>query len=170
MERTLVLNASYEPLQVVSWKKAICLYFGGKVEILAEYERTVSSISFSMKLPSVIRLHRFNRDHRKFRNLRFNRSNIYLRDRYTCQYCGLTFPPDRLTFDHVIPVSLYGETSWENIVTCCTACNRRKGGHTPQQAGMSLIRRPRRPHGLNVIRAACFLHTTPEVWKDFLFL
>jgi len=169
MERTLILNASYEPLLVVSWRKAVCLLYAEKVEVLAEYDRFISSVSFSLKLPSVLRLRRYIRVRHNIHQVKFTRSNIYSRDRHTCQYCGTRLPEEHLTFDHIIPVVMGGERSWENIVTCCLNCNHRKGGNTPQQVGMELIRPPRTPRGLGAITLVYSFHTAPDSWKSYLF-
>src|SRR6187200_3709355 len=145
MEQTLLLNATYEPLRVVHWQKAITLWCQGKVEIVAHYDREVRSVSFSIKLPSVIRLLRRIRMRRTVEYVPFSRANIYARDKHCCQYCGDSFPTSELTFDHVVPVAQSGRKDWENIVTCCISCNRRKGGRTLAEAGMRLIATPRRP-------------------------
>ena len=138
MEQTLLLNASYEPLKIVNWQKAITLWCQGKVEIISVYDREVRAVSFSFKLPSVIRLLRYIRIKRRFDYVPFSRANIYARDDHRCQYCGEGFPTCELTFDHVVPVAQGGRKDWENIVTCCVTCNRRKGGRTPVEAGMHL--------------------------------
>lgn len=169
MERTLLLNASYEPLHIVSWKKAITLLFSGKVEVLAEYEREIHSVSFSVKLPSVVRLLRYIRIKRNLNQVKFSRINIYTRDDFTCQYCGHRFDSENLTFDHVIPATRGGDKSWENIVTCCFRCNRKKGGRTPRQAGMHLIRRPRAPRGLGAVTFTITFRNTPDSWRDYLY-
>ncbi len=101
MEQTLLLNATYEPLRVVHWQKAITLWAQGKVEIVAVYEREIRSVSFSLKLPSVIRLLRRIRVRRTAEYVPFSRANIYARDQHHCQYCGGAFPTGELTFDHV---------------------------------------------------------------------
>jgi 5-methylcytosine-specific restriction endonuclease McrA len=118
MEQTLLLNATYEPLKIVDWQKAITLMCQGKVEVVAEYDREIRSVSISFKLPSVIRLLRFIRIKRKFDYVPFSRANIYARDNHECQYCGDEFPTSDLTFDHVLPVAQGGRKDWENIVTC----------------------------------------------------
>src|SRR4029453_12002628 len=145
MEQTLLLNATYEPLKVVHWQKAITLLCQGKVEVISEYDREIHSVSFSLKLPSVIRLLRYIRIKRTMHYWPFSPANIYARDDPSCQYCGEVFATSELTFDHVVPVAQGGRKDWENIVTCCITCNRRKGGRTPSEAGMHLIRIPRRP-------------------------
>ena len=169
MEQTLLLNATYEPLRVVHWQKAITLWCQGKVEIVAVYEREVRSVSFSIKLPSVIRLLRRIRIRRHAEYVPFSRANIYARDRHECQYCGGGFSTSELTFDHVIPVAHGGRKDWENIVTCCMTCNRRKGGRTPEQAGMHLIRKPRRPDRAPAIRITFGLRNAPESWRDYVY-
>ena len=169
MEQTLLLNATYEPLQVVHWQKAITLWFQGKVEIVAEYDREVRSVTFSMRLPSVIRLLRRIRVRRRAEYVPFSRANIYARDRHTCQYCGVPFASCELTFDHVVPVAQGGRKDWENIVSCCISCNRRKGGRTPAQAGMRLIRKPKRPARAPSVRVTFGLRNAPESWRDYVY-
>ena len=169
MEQALLLNASYEPLKVVHWQKAITLWCQGKVEIVAVYDREVRSVAFSIKLPSVIRLLRFVKIRRRFDYVPFSRANIYARDNYTCQYCDQAMSTGELTFDHVVPVAHGGRKDWENIVTCCISCNRRKGGRTPHEAGMTLQRTPRRPHSAPAIRITIGLRDAPESWRDYLY-
>jgi 5-methylcytosine-specific restriction endonuclease McrA len=169
MEQTLLLNATYEPLKVVPWKKAITLWCQGKVEIVASHDREIRAVSFSLKLPSVIRLLRYVRIKKRFDYVPFSRANIYARDGYSCQYCGHSHPTTDLTFDHVVPVSQGGRKDWENIVTCCVSCNRRKGGRTPQEAGMRLVRPPRRPDSAPAIRITIGLRNAPDSWRDYLY-
>ena len=169
MEHTLLLNATYEPLKVVDWRKAITLWCQGKVEVISVYDREVRSVSVSVKLPSVIRLLRYIRIKRHFNLVPFSRANIYARDDHTCQYCGQAFPVDRLTFDHVVPVRYGGRKDWENIVTACARCNRRKGGRTPAEAGMRIIRMPRRPVRPATVRIAVGRREAPESWRDYLY-
>ena len=169
MEHTLLLNATYEPLKVVNWRKAVTLWCQGKVEVISVYDREVRSVSISFKLPSVIRLLRYIRIKRSFDYVPFSRANIYARDNYTCQYCSETMSTGELTFDHVVPVTHGGRKDWENIVTCCISCNRRKGGRTPHQAGMRLVRSPRRPKRAPAIRITVGLRNAPESWRDYLY-
>ena len=145
MEQTLLLNATYEPLKVVHWQKAITLWCQGKVEVISVYDREVRSVSVSFKLPSVIRLLRYIRIKTRFDYVPFSRANIYARDSTAASTAADSFPTSELTFDHVVPVAQDGRKDWENIVTCCISCNRRKGGRTPAEAGMRLMRTPRRP-------------------------
>jgi 5-methylcytosine-specific restriction endonuclease McrA len=170
MEQTLVLNASYEPINIVHWKRALTLLFQGKVEVLAEYDREVRSISFTIRMPSVLRLLRFVRAGKRFHQVKFSRANIYARDRHTCQYCGNRCSTEDLTFDHVIPVVKGGSKAWDNIVTCCFECNHKKGGRTPEEASMHLIRRPKAPDSVSgLIRITIGMHTAPESWRDFIY-
>jgi 5-methylcytosine-specific restriction endonuclease McrA len=170
MEQTLLLNASYEPLKVVHWQKAITLWCQGKVEVISVYsDREVRSVSFSFKLPSVIRLLRYIKIKRNINYVPFSRANIYARDDHSCQYCGKVFPTAELTFDHVVPVAQGGRKDWENIVTCCVACNRRKGGRTPIEASMHLIRFPRRPDRAPAIRITVGMKNAPEGWRDYFY-
>src|SRR4029450_11762322 len=140
MEQTLLLNATYEPLKVVHWQKAITLWCHGRGEGIRVDGREVRSVSFSFKLPSVIRLLRYIKIKRQIDYVPFSRANIYARDEHTCQYGAEPLPSADLTFDHVVPVAQGGRKDWENIVTCCIPCNRRKGGRTPAEAGTHLGR------------------------------
>ena len=169
MEQTLLLNATYEPLKVVHWKKAVTLWCQGKVEVISVYDREIRAVSVSFKLPSVIRLLRYIRIKRRFDYVPFSRANIYARDRHRCQYCGHGAPMSELTFDHVIPVAHGGRKDWENIVTCCINCNRRKGGRTPEEAGMRLIALPRRPESIPAVRITIGVRNAPESWRDYLY-
>jgi len=168
MEHTLLLNATFEPIKVVSWQRAMTLFVQGKVEIVETHDREVRAVTFSFKLPSIVRLLRFV----KIRNLhavKFSRANIYVRDDYTCQYCAQQFDPEGLTFDHVIPVAQGGRRSWENIVTACQPCNRRKDARTPAEAGLSLLRPPRRPSASPRFRATIGVRKTPASWRDYVY-
>jgi 5-methylcytosine-specific restriction endonuclease McrA len=169
VEQTLLLNASYEPLKIVHWQKAITLLCQGKVEVISVYDREIRAVSFSFKLPSVIRLLRYIKIKRRFDYVPFSRANIYARDDHRCQYCGDAFPTTELTFDHVVPVAHCGRKDWENIVTCCISCNRRKGGRTPAEARMHLLRAPRRPESAPAIRITVGIRSAPDSWRDYLY-
>ena len=140
----LVLNAdhrplSYYPLSLWSWQDTIKAVVLDRVTILKEYDRTVRSARFEMRLPSVVSLKTYIRPARR---PAFTRFNVFLRDQFECQYCG---DPEDLTFDHIIPRSRGGRTTWENIVTACAPCNLTKGGRTPVEAHMQPRRHPVRP-------------------------
>ncbi len=167
MEQVLLLNATYEPLIVINWKRAITLLFLGKVEVLEEYGQEIHSVSFSIKLPSVVRLLRMIKKPKT--PIKFSRQNIYARDKYKCQYCGKRFPSEDLTYDHVTPKARGGGTKWTNIVTCCISCNRKKGGRTPAEARMKLIRKPFCPKWVPVLRATIGFKQVPSSWRDYLY-
>lgn len=167
-DHALLLNASFEPLHIVSWQRALQLLFQGKVEVVEEWEREVHSVSLSMKIPSVLRLINFVTLKQKKHLVRFSRPNVFLRDGYRCQYCGHRAARNHLTLDHITPVVQGGKKSWENIVTCCKLCNQRKGGRTPEQASMRLIRRPIEPKWLPEVSVQLGIAVTPEKWKIYL--
>ena len=121
------------------WQDTIKAVFLDRVNIVAEYERVVRSASFQMRLPSVVSLKTYVRP---ARNPAFTRFNVFLRDRFQCQYCG---DEDDLTFDHVIPRSRGGRTTWDNVVAACASCNLLKGGRLPHRTGMHPPMRPLRP-------------------------
>ncbi|MBI4858811.1 MAG: HNH endonuclease [Candidatus Riflebacteria bacterium] len=118
-------------------------------------------------MPSVLRLLKFIRKAPRAR-VHFSRSSVFWRDQYTCQYDGKVYRPNELTIDHVVPKSHGGRSIWENVVTCCTSCNRRKGGRTPDQAGMLLIRPPRRPQGVVNMLFSIGMRTVPDSWLRYL--
>ena len=145
MENVLFLDQSYRPLRIETWQRAISDYFNSKVEVV-EFSRDhmIQGVKESFPMPSVVRVLRsFKRD--KIR-IKFSRLNIYARDAFTCGYCGEQKPTEDLTFDHILPRSRGGKTNWLNITTCCAICNAEKGNRTPEEAGMKLLRQPRKPH------------------------
>jgi 5-methylcytosine-specific restriction endonuclease McrA len=165
--QVLLLNASFEPLNVINWKRALKLVFLEKAEVLQENEKEIRSITISMRIPSVVRLLRYVGFRR--RDVRFSRQNIYARDRFSCQYCGRKLRSQELTCDHVTPRSRGGRTEWTNIVTCCIPCNRRKGGKTPREVGLRLIRKPSRPSWLLGFHARFSIHEPPPSWQEYLY-
>lgn len=168
MDTVLVLSASFEPFKIVSWQKAMQLLFTEKVEVLEEYEREIRTVSMTFRLPSVLRLRRYVPLVRKKNIIRFSRTNIFIRDQHTCQYCGRKRQKHELTLDHVIPVVQGGAKNWENIVTACLQCNQRKGGRTPHEAGMRLIIKPQAPAWLPSQAIRYDLNSAPEHWKVYL--
>lgn len=168
MEQTLVLNATFEPIKVVDWQRAMVLWAQGKVEVLVEHDRVVRAVSFSFRLPSVVRLLKMVRLRRR-PVVQFTRANIYARDDYTCQYCAAQFEAEDLTFDHVVPVAHGGRRGWDNIVSACEPCNRKKAARTPEQAGMTLLRKPCRPKILPPTAKLSIGFRTPASWRDFLY-
>ena len=156
---------SYYPLSLWPWQTAIKAIFLDRVDVIASYDRSVHSPNLDMKIPSVIALKQYVKPS-EFPA--FTRFNLFLRDRFACQFCG---SQANLTFDHVLPRRLGGKTSWENIATACAPCNMKKGGRTPKQAGMQLYAEPIRPthwqlqqHGKAF--PPNYLH---ETWRDWLY-
>ncbi|GAB4559325.1 MAG: HNH endonuclease [Anaerolineae bacterium] len=165
MQGVLVLNATYEPLSIVSLKRAIVLLLKEKAEIVEAAEAVLRSEHFSLPVPLVIRLVYYVRIPRRL-SLPLTRRTVMARDHYTCQYCGAQPGRADLTIDHVIPRSQGGETTWDNVVTACRPCNQRKGNRTPEQAGMTPLSHPARPRYV----ALAFLGETAEVhvWHKYL--
>lgn len=141
--QVLVLNASYEPINICIVKRAIKLLVKGTAVCEETNSAFVTSPSVSLPVPEVIRL----KDYIKLPRDRkvFSKRHIFIRDQYTCQYCGRKFKQCELTVDHVVPKSRKGKFVWSNIVTCCRACNKRKGDQTPEEAGMQLMKKPSYP-------------------------
>lgn len=169
----LVLNAdfrplSYFPLSVWSWQDAVKAVFLDRVCVVSQYERTIHSPTFEMRLPSVIALKEYVPAARR---PAFTRFNVFLRDRFCCQYCNGDFATNELTFDHVIPKSRGGRTSWQNVVTACSPCNLQKGNRLLKESGLVLRSVPTEPstqmlqeHGRAFPPG--YLH---ESWRDFLY-
>jgi 5-methylcytosine-specific restriction endonuclease McrA len=164
----LVLNASYEPLQVIDWTRAITLLWQDKVEVLEEHDQEIRSVSLTMKIPSVIRMLHMIRTKRRT-PVKFTRMNVFSRDGFCCLYCGEKFTAAQLTYDHIVPVAQGGKKSWENIATACMPCNARKEGRTPEQAKMPLLRKPRQPLWAQCVTVTVGLRQTPETWKEYLY-
>jgi 5-methylcytosine-specific restriction endonuclease McrA len=168
MTRTLLLNTTYEPLSVVSWQRAITLLFLGKVEVVRDYDDVIRSVSVTVRRPAVIRL--LDMVRRRRVRLAFSRRNLFARDGHHCQYCRRRYPVNELTCDHVTPRARGGRTVWENVVACCVPCNRKKGGRTPEEAGMRLLRTPERPEALPLLYSLHGgLRAPPEPWREFLW-
>lgn len=161
--RVLVLNASYEPLNVCSVRRAVVLVLKEKAELVEKGERTVRSESTTLPHPVVIRLVTYVRIPRDQRRRRITRRAVFARDSWTCQYCGTT---SHLTVDHVMPRSRGGASDWENIVTACAPCNRRKGNRTSVETGMHPRRSPRAPGPTIFIRVAA--PVIPAGWQRYL--
>lgn len=167
MESALLLNATYEPISIVSWQRAITLVLLGKAETIESQEESVRSASRSFVLPSVLRL--LKRVHIPRRRVRFSRINVYRRDGFTCQYCGDHFGSQHLTFDHIVPSSRGGGTEWTNIATSCRPCNRRKGDRTPHEARMPLLSVPKEPRWWPFSSGSADFHEHPDRWKPYLW-
>jgi len=166
----LVLNAdfvplSYQPLSLISWQDAIKSVFLQRVQTVSRYEHEIKSPNMKMQLPSVVALKSYVRQNRQ---VAFTRFNVFLRDGFSCVYCG---SGSDLTFDHLIPRSKGGTTHWQNIVTACSSCNLRKGGRMPRDCGMIPQKPPHRPttfelHAMGRKFPPNFLH---QSWMDYLY-
>jgi 5-methylcytosine-specific restriction endonuclease McrA len=163
----LVLNASYEPINICAARRALVLILKGVASAEEVAPASVHSARRTLPVPSVIRLLEYRRIPHQTRAL--SRKNILMRDRYTCQYCHKSLPSGEMTLDHVVPRSRAGETTWENLVACCHPCNNRKGNRTPDEAGMRLARLPR-PFSLHTSRHLMrLLGRSDDQWRKYLF-
>ncbi|HIE21841.1 MAG TPA: HNH endonuclease [Acidimicrobiia bacterium] len=163
MTRALVLNASYEPLSVVTERRALVLVLAEKAVVVVHRDEVWHSESLAFQVPSVVRLNRFVRVPYR-RAVPVTRRAVFGRDGHRCQYCGA--PAESL--DHITPRSRGGDHSWENVVACCRACNMRKGNRTPDEIGLRLCRPPAPPRRFAWIYASTGFQVDPE-WKPFLF-
>ncbi|MGA2482190.1 MAG: HNH endonuclease [Candidatus Acidiferrales bacterium] len=166
-EPVLVLNATYEPINVTAVRRALVLMLKGVAQAEELHQNEVHSAAHAHKVPSVIRLLAYRHIPQQSRAL--SRKNILLRDRNTCQFCGSVFPSSELTLDHVLPRSRGGRSCWENLVACCYRCNNTKGDRTPEEAGLKLQRRPR-PFTLHTSRQLMrLMGHRDERWRKYLF-
>ena len=159
----LVLNQSYEPLNICRVRRAVVLIQNGKAEMLENGLGTIHTVRDLFEIPSVIRLGAMVKRPRAERKM--TRYEIFHRDNYTCQYCGKT--THQLTLDHVMPKHSGGPHTWENVVSACVACNRRKAGKTPEEANMKLLRRPTKPHNHNLFNIPHQMREKRE-WQKYL--
>jgi 5-methylcytosine-specific restriction endonuclease McrA len=162
--RVLVLNASFEPINVCTVRRAAVLVLKQRAEILEHGERRLHAETMTMPRPLVIRLVTYVRIPRDAHRRKITRRAVFARDRWTCQYCG--HERGNLTVDHVIPRSRGGGSSWDNIVACCAPCNRRKGDRLPNQVNMVPRRAPRAPSPTVFIHVAT--PTIPAAWEQYL--
>ena len=187
----LVLNRAFLAVHVVNVRRAFGMIFRDLAEVIdidngvfanydfeswlvisdlrsteeREFDDWVRSVNFRIQVPRIIRLLHFDRVPKQ--SLRFNRRNLFARDGHRCQYCGKNAPPQHLSMDHVVPRSRGGQTTWENIVCCCVKCNTHKGGRTPKEARMQLLRKPVKPH-YNPTLVQKLNNPKYESWRSFL--
>lgn len=159
----LVLNATYEPINVCTVRRAVVLLLKEKAELVEHAARELHSATAVMARPVVIRLLSYVRIPRDTHRRKITRRAVFARDDWTCQYCGSR---SNLTVDHVVPRSKGGSSNWENIVASCAPCNRRKGNALPRQAGMRLSRQPGTPNPNVFIQVAS--PTIPAAWRAYL--
>ncbi len=162
--RVLVLNASYEPINVCTVRRAAILVLKDRAEILERGEWALHAESLTLPRPVVIRLKTYVRIPRDAHRRKITRRAVFARDRWTCQYCGKE--RGNLTVDHVIPRSKGGGSGWDNIVTSCAPCNRRKGDRLPRQANMVPRHVPRAPSSTIFIHVAA--PVIPRAWEQYL--
>jgi 5-methylcytosine-specific restriction endonuclease McrA len=171
MSHVLLLNASYEPLAVVTRRRALSLMARGRVEAACEEAIAIQGVSSSLRIPTVIRLRRYVNVPR--RAARWSRRGVLKRDTFTCAYCGIR-PGNKqrgriltrqfLTIDHIIPISRGGKNTWGNTVCACRVCNQRKANRTPHEANMKLLWEPKKPRANYVVLSG----KIPVVWKVYL--
>jgi len=160
----LVLNASFEPINICPARRAITMVLNGLAVVEEPSPHLIRTARMSLPVPSVIRLFKYRKVPRQKRSV--SRKNILLRDRDSCQYCGHILPHRSLTLDHVLPRSRGGESTWENLVAACYPCNNAKGNRTPQEAGMALARQPQ-PIGIHARHR--LMAGDQAAWEKFLF-
>jgi 5-methylcytosine-specific restriction endonuclease McrA len=160
----LMLNQNYEPLSVCSARRAFVLLFQGKAEMIETADGLkLHSVSQAYSLPSVVRLAQFKKV--PFKRIMLTRKNVLIRDGNRCQYCGTVKGP--MTVDHIVPKTMGGRDSWENLVCSCARCNNKKGNRTPDMVGMKLLKKPTRPTYITFIQRN---HGIDDRWKPYLFL
>jgi 5-methylcytosine-specific restriction endonuclease McrA len=163
VQQVLVLNASYEPLNVTTLRRATVLVFKGKAEVIEQLDRPLRSAADTWRWPHVIRLHTYVRVPRA-QQRKISRRALFARDGWRCVYCGTA--AGRLTLDHVVPRSRGGDSVWENVVTSCAPCNHRKGNRTVEEAQMQLLRAPHPPAPVLFITLAS--PSIPAGWRRYL--
>ncbi len=164
----LVLNASYEAINICNLRRAIVLIFKGVACAEEETDYEIRASSMVIRAPAVIRLLKYVRI--PYKVVRFSRKNVLLRDRHRCQYCGKEFAPGLLTLDHVIPTSQGGKTQWDNVVTACKTCNVKKGNRKPREAGMTLLKNPKAPPVVYYLHLVRNMQGHHHTWQKYLFL
>jgi len=158
---TLKLDAAYQPIEIIEGAKGFSMVYSGRARVLENHNEQLNAL---FCYPSVIVLKNYIR--KRPLQLSPSRSNIYWRDEHRCQYCLKYFPRPELTLDHVFPKSRGGEKTWDNLVTCCTPCNQKKGNRTPSEASMELFRKPSRPR-FTIVRTKNGIRIPPS-WKKFI--
>ena len=162
--RVLVLNQNYEPMSICSARRAVVLLYLEKAEIIERNHEFVHSVNTVIPLPSIVRLCRLVHVPRK--RIQLNRKNIIKRDKHQCQYCGTV--EGSVTVDHILSKDRGEQDSWENLVCACVKCNSKKRNRTPREAGMSLLKKPRKPGYLFFIQH--LVGIPDERWKPYLFM
>lgn len=160
----LLLDCTYEPIEVIPWERAMFMVVTGDAEVLEEKDQPVRSQRQEWKMPSVIRQYK---KFKRGKDVQFSRMNIYMRDDWTCQYCYKKKSVRELTFDHVVPRCLGGQTTWKNIVTACKKCNDKKGSKSVEQAGYTLLKTPEKPKWLPQ-QMVLNVRNVPKEWEPYI--
>lgn len=155
------------PLGTLSWERAIVLVFSGKAEILEEYSVPIKTINVEIQRPSVIRLTNWVKG-KTNTSIRFNKTNVYLRDKGKCQYCSKATTLKEATLDHVVPKAKGGKTDWLNIVIACYGCNQKKKDLSLHEARMSLLNRPSRPTNICIDTLFKLKNNKPGSWENWI--
>jgi 5-methylcytosine-specific restriction endonuclease McrA len=163
--KVLLLTPDYMPLKVITWQRAVVMYFNRKIDVLETYDEDISSPTVSIKAPAVVVLRKGFVGAK--RAVKFSRTNVFARDQYRCGYCGQEKKTSQLNYDHVIPRHQGGKTEWSNIISSCYPCNLKKANRTPEQAGMKLRHPPVRPKYLPVSAPRLNLTEIPEAWAAY---
>ena len=170
--KTLVLSTGFQPLDIVTWQRAMTMYFSGRVEVVEPYrDRRIGTVSRDVEMPAVVRFVRSVFRRYVSPKVRLTRRNLYHRDGGRCQYCSQALGYSVFTIDHVIPRSRQGRHEWENVVAACRPCNRRKANRTPKQVGFSLLARPRKPEFVPDARdhyPQRWNAGMPDLWRPFM--
>ncbi len=165
--QVLVLNASYEPIHICGVKRAIILIVKGLARSEQNTPYLMRSPSIAIPVPAVIRLMHYVKI--PYRKKAYSKKHIYLRDNYTCQYCGKVGTPNELTLDHILPQSRGGKSVWENLVTCCKKCNTLKGDQTPREAGLTVLKKPKPLSSYFYLHLVRSKARDNDYWKKYLY-
>jgi 5-methylcytosine-specific restriction endonuclease McrA len=178
----LLLNSLYQAVQVTGVRRAFRLFYAGRARAVTpdfssydfenwcdlsprSEDEVIRTPTRAIRIPKVIQLIHYDR--LPSREVRFTRRNIFYRDKNRCQFCGGIFRQKDLNLDHVVPLSRGGKSTWDNVVCACVPCNTRKGDRTPEEAGMRMVRRPKKPAGHPMLRAT-WIGPCPDEWKTYL--
>jgi len=168
MHRALLIDKNYMALSIIPWKKAVRLLVKGKAEpVYTDKYTSVKTGSGAFNVPSIIRLLVTIPWKAHMSRMKFSRKNVMIRDNYICQYCGITLGKQGGTIDHVIPRARGGQTSYSNCVASCKSCNNKKADKTPEQAGLKLREKPKKP-GFITLYKHYLKEYSPEEWSDYI--
>lgn len=156
--QTLVVDAGFQPVNLISGLEALLMVIAEKADVVSAYDQVVRSVSKTFKLPKIIRLKRIVQAIHKATNIAYSKYNVHARDQWECQYCSKKLTSKTATIDHIIPKSRGGENTWENTVTACARCNCKKDNKTPEEANLRLLRTPKKPRIMSMLKSETKLH------------